>query len=108
MEITAVRRQRATWQQEAPGSWRRDAQHRNWDAMHKTGRVLEHATQDVAKASVIAQWDAARRTNPDQSHETSIRRARPPPQWTDVGCSFAGSGGSALADDCLTSLGVAP
>ena len=66
-EITEVRRQRAGWQREAT---RELATGRTADALaryERAGMVHGHATQDGARAALVAGWDAERRQRPGQS-----------------------------------------
>ena len=66
-EITAVRRQRAGWQQEAT---RELATGRTGEALgryERAGAVHGHATLDEAKAALLAEWEAERRARPDDT-----------------------------------------
>ena len=66
-EIGAVRRQREGWQQEAT---RELATARTGAALGRyeaAGMVQGHATQEEARAALVAGWDAERRQSPRQS-----------------------------------------
>ncbi len=66
-EIGAVRRQRAEWQREAT---RELATARTTDALGRyeaAGMVRGHATQDAARAALVAGWAAERQAAPEQS-----------------------------------------
>ena len=66
-EIGAVRRQRAEWQRDAT---RELATGRTADALGRyeaAGMVRGHATQDEARAALVAGWAAERQAAPEQS-----------------------------------------
>jgi len=66
-EIGAVRRQREGWQRDAT---RELATGRTGDALHRyeaAGMVRGHATQEEARAALVAGWAAERQAAPDQS-----------------------------------------
>ncbi len=67
VEISAVRRQREGWQREAT---RELATARTADALGRyeaAGMVRGHATQDEARAALVAGWAAERHQSPQQS-----------------------------------------
>jgi Ti-type conjugative transfer relaxase TraA len=67
VEISEVRRQREAWQREAT---RELATARTGAALgryERAGMVRGHATQDAARAALVAGWDAERRQGPRES-----------------------------------------
>jgi len=67
IEISEVRRQRDSWQQEATrelATGRTEAALGRYEA---AGMVLGHDTLDAAKAALVAEWDAARLERPRSS-----------------------------------------
>ncbi|WP_043459676.1 Ti-type conjugative transfer relaxase TraA [Gluconacetobacter diazotrophicus] len=66
VEITAVRRQRAGWQQEATKELATGRTEAALDRYEAAGMVHGHDTLEEARAGVVAEWDAARRAAPGE------------------------------------------
>src|SRR5215211_6631742 len=66
-EITQVRRQHQAWQREATKELATERTAAALERYEQAGMVHAHATQDEAKAALVAGWDVVRRAKPERS-----------------------------------------